>query len=83
MQKGMGDAPSTQEKYVSPSMLQCRVPLGVQVPSIIPSMFPSRHMVPLGTEPIEMYLVELVKRGTQREYEAGLSQRMEFGVQVF
>ena len=70
LENGMEDAPSTQEKYVSPSMLQCKVPLGVQVPSIIPSMFPSRHMVPLGTEPADIYFVELVRRGTQREYEA-------------
>ena len=66
----MADAPSTQEKYVSPSALQCKVPVGVQVPSILPSMFPPKHMVPLGTEPIEMYFVELVRRGTQSEYEA-------------
>ena len=66
----MADAPSTQEKYVSPSALQCKVPVGVQVPSILPSMFSPKHMVPLGTEPIEMYFVELVRRGTQSEYEA-------------
>ena len=69
-ENGMEDAPSTQEKYVGPSTLQCKVPVGVQVPSIFPSMFPSRHMVPLGTEPIEMYFDELVRRGTQKEYEA-------------
>ena len=66
----MTDTPSTQEKYVSPSALQCKVPVGVQVPSILPSMFPPMHMVPSGTKPIEMYLVELVRRGTQSEYEA-------------
>ena len=83
LKKGMEDAPSMHEKYVSPSTLQCKVPLGVHVCSIIPSTFPSRQMVPLGTVPIEMYFVELVRRGTQREYEAALSQRMESGVQVF
>ena len=83
LKNGMDDAPSTQEKYVVPSTLQCKVPSGVQVPLIIPSMLPSRQMVPSGTEPTEIYFVELVRRGTQSEYEARLSQRMESGVQVF
>ena len=63
----MDDAPSTQEKYVVPSTLQCKVPSGGQVPLIIPSMLPSRQMVPSGTDPTEIYFVELVRRGTQSE----------------
>ena len=64
-----GGLPSRQEKYVNPSAIQRKVPIGVQVPSILPSMFPSTHVVPVGTEPIDMYFVELVRRGTQSEYE--------------
>lgn len=70
LKNGWDDTPSTQEKYVVPSTLQCNVPLGVQVPLIIPSMLPSRQIVPSGTEPIEICFVELVRRGTQSEYEA-------------
>ena len=66
----MDETPSTQEKHVVPSTLQCKVPSGVQVPFITPSMLPSRQMVPSGTGPTEIYFVEPVRRGTQSEYEA-------------